>query len=251
MDSTTLSAGARVPARARISHRPPAFDGYPYLVTRIGRCPLRHMAVLPGDWPRERLLDLTRRQAATNRLDTCLCLGPHDAVYVTADGALSEASLVPFGSPVVDSLILAESLPETIELAARRRSLARFAAAHRGSGYIAGDGLEAGRPATAADIERLAGTDASGNPDGLARCPGCLRMRGDFLARKGEGNGDMAARVIRVHCRCENHNLCAGCGAPLAEDRLSSYSWDGAERKVWYQAAYAALSHRCRGAKGR
>ena len=137
-------------------------------------------------------------------------------------------------------------LPETLELAARRKSLARFAATHSGSGYIVGDGREGGRPATGADFERLSGVDASGNPNGLTRCPECRWLRGDFLALKGQGNGDMAARVIRVHCRCENYNRCAGCGAPLAAERLSSYSWDDAQNKVWYRAAYSALSHHCR-----
>jgi len=28
------------------------FDGYPYLVARIGRTQLRHITLLPADWPR-------------------------------------------------------------------------------------------------------------------------------------------------------------------------------------------------------
>jgi len=57
-----------------------AFDGYPYLVTRIGHSALRHLAVLPATWPQERLVGLTRRQALANRLDTCLVLGPGRAI---------------------------------------------------------------------------------------------------------------------------------------------------------------------------
>ncbi len=245
MKSTTSCVGARPSAGPRVPHLPPAFDGYPYLVTRIGHCPLRHMAVLPAEWPRERLLDLARRQAAANRLDTCLCLGPGDAIYVTADGTVSEADSVPSGSPVVDRLVLAESFPDTPDLSARRAALARFAAANRGAGYIVGDGLESGRAAGHADIERLSGTGADGIPNGLTRCPDCSRFRGDYLALTGQGNGDMTPRVIRVHCRCENLNRCAGCGEPLANWRLSAYYWDEIERKVWYIAAYCALSHHC------
>jgi len=33
----------------------PVFDGYPYLVSRIGHTPLRHIALMPADWPRERI----------------------------------------------------------------------------------------------------------------------------------------------------------------------------------------------------
>jgi hypothetical protein len=246
MKPTTPRAGARASSLNRVPALPPSFDGYPYLVTRIGHCPLRHMAVLPADWPRERLLDLACRQAAINRLDTCLCLGSDDAIYVTPEGEVSRASFVPFGSPVVGRLVLADSFPDTPDLAARRAALARFAAVQRGSGYLVGDGLEGGELATDADIARLSGNGPDGFPPGLTRCPECGRLRGDFLALNGEGNGDKTPRVIRVHCLCENGNRCAGCGGALADWRLSSYFWDEAERKVWYEAAYAALSHHCR-----
>src|SRR3990172_6670868 len=56
----------RIPSEAaRRAHDslPEPFDGYPYLVTRIGQTALRHLAVLPADWSRERLLDVARRQA--------------------------------------------------------------------------------------------------------------------------------------------------------------------------------------------
>jgi hypothetical protein len=74
---------------------------------------------------------------------------------------------------------------------------------------------------------------------------GCERLKGDYLALAGEGDGDMRPRVIRVYCRCENHNRCARCGETLAEWRLSAYHWDEAQAKVRYVAAYCALSHRC------
>ena len=246
MKPTTPRAGARASSLNRVPALPPLFDGYPYLVTRIGYCPLRHMAVLPAEWPRERLLDLARRQAAINRLDTCLCLDSDDAIYVATEGELSPASFVPSGSPVVGRLVLADSFPDTLDLAARRAALGRFAALERGSGYIVGDGLEGGELATDADIARLSGNGRDGVPAGLARCPECRRLRGDFLALNGEGNGAMTPRVIRVHCLCENNNRCAGCGEPLAAERLSAYFWDEADRKAWYVAAYSALSHHCR-----
>ena len=243
MNPTTARVGA--PASAE-PHLPPVFDGYPYLVTRIGHSALRHLAVLPAEWPHERLLDLAVRQALANRLDTCLCMGPASAVYVSADSGTQEASFVPFGGPVVDRLVLAEVLAETPDLASRRDALRRFAAANQGSGYIVGDGLERGELADDADIERLSGVSAADIPNGLTRCSECRWLRGDYLALRGQGNGDMRPRVIRVHCRCENHNRCAGCGRTLADWRLSAYYWDEVQRKVWYVAAYCALSHRCR-----
>ena len=56
----------------------------------------------------------------------------------------------------------------------------------------------------------------------------------------------MTPRVVRIHCRCENHNRCAACCEPLADTRLSAYGYDEARGSVYYLAAYAALSHRCR-----
>ena len=224
---------------------PHPFTGYPYLVTRIGHSPLRNMSVLPADWSRERLLDLARRQAIANQLETCLCLGPTESVFVSPDGTTSVAELIPIGVPLVDRLALAEPIPDTPELVARRDRLVAFAESLKGSGYLVGDGLEGGRPASADDISRLSGRDTHGIPAGLSRCATCGRFTGDFLATKGEGNGDMRRRVVRVHCTCENHNHCARCGEPLAESRLSAYEFNEADGKVWYAAAYIGLSHRC------
>ena len=88
---------------------PQPFDGYPYVVTRIGHTALRSVAVVPIDWSRERLIDLTRRQAIANQLETCLCLGPAESVFVTPDGTATRSDFVPVGMPVVDGLALADS----------------------------------------------------------------------------------------------------------------------------------------------
>ena len=230
--------------RAEITAAEP-FGGYPYLVTRIGRSALRHMAVLPADWPRGRLLDLARRQAETNRLETSLCIGPADAVFFTSEGESVESAVIPIGTPVVEQLALGEPVPQSDEVAAHRADLRAYADRSNPGGYVVGDGLEGGRRATSADIDRLSRQQPDGVPAGLARCAICRRFAGDYLAIKGEGDGDLTPRVIRVHCRCENHNRCAGCGETLADWRLSAYLYDEANRSVRYLAAYAAFSHRC------
>ena len=226
---------------------PEPFHGYPYLVTRIGHSALRHMAVLPADWPRGRLLDLARRQAEANRLETCLCLGPSDAVFFNPDGEAVDSAIIPTGFPVVEQLALAEPIPQTDEVALRRVDLRAHAERlNQGGRYQVGDGLEGGRPATPEDIDRLSGRETDGVPKGLSRCTTCRWFGGDYLALNGEGDGDLTPRVIRVHCRCENRNRCAGCGARLADWRLSAYHYDEAGRRVRYVAAYSAFSHRCR-----
>lgn len=241
---TSHATGRVLPGRLESFGVPP-FDGYPYLVSRIGHSALRHIAPVPVDWPRDRLVDLARRQRDANRLDTCLVLGRHDGLYFDLHGGERRAGHMPYGLPVTDRLRLGESLPETAELADRRARLAAFDETYRGKGYIVGDNLEGGRPADPDDIERLSEPGVDGVPAGLRRCPICRRLAGEYLALKGEGNGDLTPRVIEVHCRCANHNRCAACAGPLAATRLSSYFFDEEERGVWYLAAYAALSHRC------
>jgi len=233
------------PVQEEPSTRPLPFDGFPYLVSRIGRTTLRHIALLPADWPRARLVEAAHRQVAANRLDTCLCLGPEEAVYVAADGTESTGDDLPWGVPVVGALALPEPLPRAPELLARHAALQAFARRHPASGYLVGDGLEGGRPATAEDVKRLSGRDDDGVPRGLGRCAACGQFRGDFLALEGEGNGDMTPRVVSVHCRCENHNRCARCGEPLAGWRLSAYHFAETDRAVRYAAAYMAFAHRC------
>ena len=46
---------------------PPRFDGYPYLVSRIGRSALRHIVLVPADWPRDRIVATARAMAEANR----------------------------------------------------------------------------------------------------------------------------------------------------------------------------------------
>jgi hypothetical protein len=248
MSRSTPPGGAR--ARRSVAHQIPPFDGYPYLVTRIGHSALRHVAILPATWSRERLLGLAHRQVLANQLDTCLVLGPGDAVYVTTDGGVYRGAHVPTGLPVVERLRLAEHLRRTSGMAARRARLRAYGDAHRGRGYLVGDGLEGGRLATREDLIRLVGLDGEVSPVGLARCPTCGELAGDYLATKGEGNGDRRPRVIHVHCQCENHNRCARCGGPLAERRLSAYHFVEDTGSVCYVAAYCAFSHRCRRIRG-
>ncbi len=186
------------------------------------------------------------RQRPTG-FDTCLCLGAAEAVYVAAEGAESTSSELPRGAPVVGAIATAETPEGTPELRARWADLQAFARRHPGRGYLVGDGLERGHRATPEDVKRLSGAGEDGIPGGLQRCDGCGDFRGDYLAVRGEGNGDMTPRVVPVHCRCDNHNRCARCGGTLAEWRLSAYHFAEADRAVRYAAAYMALGHRCQG----
>jgi len=224
----------------------PAFDGFPYLVTRIGRTPLRHVALLPTDLTRSHLIHLARRQAQANQLEAALCLGTDEALYFDTSGSLSQTAAPPVGSPVTDRLALAEALSWPADLQGRRNALASFA--DRVSikcGHLVGDGLEAGRYAHIGDSERFLLGPMDGIPKGMHPCGRCGERAGEFLVTRGEGNGDQKPRVIPVHCRCENHNRCAFCGGPLYSRRLSAYYWDDDLWRVTYVAAYNGLNHHC------
>ncbi len=222
------------------------FLGFPYLVVRIGHTPLRHLSVLPADWNRDRLLEVARRQVASNRLDACLCLGLEEGVYLALDGREWTASLSVWGVPLAGQLHLPVPLPPSEELNRRVRALAAFIEREGSTdGCLVGDGLEGGRRATPAEVARLAVRDPEARPPGLVRCADCGWLRGEWLATQGEGNGDRTPRVVEIHCRCQNHNRCARCGGPLAASRLSAYRYDEAQRRPLYLAAYAALGHRC------
>jgi len=217
--------------------RSPRFEGHPYLVSRIGRCALRHIALVPADWPRERVVALARAQARANHLETAACFGPDDAVYVDAGGDQDWDGPSPSGIYVIERLHLAEPVPESEELAARRALLHAFEQARRPAGYVVGDGTERGRRARPEDRGRLAGRGPGGLPAGLHRCERCGHAAGAALRDEVE--------VVRVSCACDNHNRCARCLLPIAEHRLSAWHWDEEAGAARHLAAYAAFSHRC------
>jgi hypothetical protein len=215
----------------------PRFDGYPYMVSRIGKNAVRHIALLPTDWPRERIIALARAQAEANRFETAACFGPDDAEYVAFDTARTWSGPTPTGIYVIDRLKLPESLPETDELAVRQTWFAAFEKATRTGGYLVGDGTDRGEYLRPEYRARLTGRAADGLPVGLRRCEECGEAAGDYL------RGGVAR--IRCYCACDNHNRCARCLTPLAAHRLSAWFWDDARDSAWHLAAYAAFTHRC------
>lgn len=260
----------------------PVFDGYPYLISRIGHTPLRHIALVPADLPRERIIDLARAQASANRFDAAACLAIDDVVYVYPDGSAAPSGVVPAGDPVTDRLRLAEDFPETPELAARRARLHDFQERHRGTGYLIGDGLEHERPATPEDRARHkepvpeSQREAWACPDHgaeaievrasrylkadyhvclvcdkdeidwpVVQAPATLRRCGICGGYAGPCLIEGRDVVVTCECACENPNRCARCGEPLSDRRLSAWYWDEGSGSPWYVAAYSGLGHRC------
>jgi hypothetical protein len=62
---------------------------------------------------------------------------------------------------------------------------------------------------------------------------------------------ELRRQVMRVHCRCENHNRCARCGEQLAKRRLNANYYRESDRQIWHVPGFRGLSHRCRSLDGR
>ena len=68
---------------------------YPYLITRVVPG-MYHIIVLPKGEPTD-LVEIARTQTFFNKLETCLVLGPEEAIYFTPDGAEMRGSVIPAG----------------------------------------------------------------------------------------------------------------------------------------------------------
>lgn len=163
---------------------PPPFDGYPYLVARIGRTALRHFSVLPAEWSRDRLVDLLCRQAEANQLETCLCLGPIDAVYVKPPGLPTPAPHIPTGIPVLDRLVVADPLPDSADLARRHAALVATRSA-------------TGRPGTWWGM-----VSRAARPPRTRTSPGC-GAPGPMGCRRASGGAGPAGSCAASISRCE------------------------------------------------
>ena len=218
------------------------FDGFPYLVVRMG--PAVYLVIpVPKDAPREELIALARHQAVSNRLSTCLAFGLRDGVYCEADGSLTARELIPRGgTQITGPLRLGRELGREGELRGREERLrAYLRERHPRPGVVMGDLEKGGREPSPEERERLGGAHPAGVPRGLARCATCGEWRGECL----DPNPRFGGLLVRVSCRCENENRCARCGGLLHEQALNSNYYDEGSGRVMHVAGFVALGHRC------
>lgn len=242
---------------------------YPYLITWLE---IRHVLPLPRGLPDWALRNLARQQAQCNRLPTWLVVGPDLAVYFDAEGYEALSGTPPI-TPILTAGRLAglPAIQQAAEYPDRQQRFIRATAARlkgaTGSMFNLGhrarwarraisegfnntpvqgadghmDVYDRGRPASVNELIRLSGHQIFDVPKGLARCPACLEWRGTCLGTKREET----ARIFQSTCRCDNHNLCASCGGPLAIRKLNSYFYDEAQKSICHFPGYWAYTHRC------
>ncbi len=225
----------------------PAFDGFPYLVTRVVPS-LHHVLLLPRRWDIEHLVRFAQRQVTANRFLTCLVLAEDLCIYFNEDGSGRRSSEIPRGVRIVsEKLQPAEPVPESPELSVRRMELVLLEEAQdRGPGttIIMGHLTKGGRLPTPEEEERLKGTQAGNVPRGLLPCLQCGEWRGECF--------DTLCRdlVVRVHCRCENDNRCAACGGLLYERKLNANYFEPGDGTIWHTPGFSAFHHLCVSEKG-
>jgi hypothetical protein len=215
------------------------FEGFPYVVTRVVPAMYHHM-VLPDEVDEAALVDIARRQARANVLETCLVLSADSALFIGADGCEHRSKAPRGGFVVIDRLQPCRSFTQTERLVARRLALDRFIAeGPPRTGYVLGDLTCGRRPATLDEMVMLAGTQADGVPRGLGRCSGCGEWRGHCLSPS------LADHVIEVHCRCANDNRCAACGRLLHTRKLNANEYSERDGRIWHTPGFSGLGHIC------
>lgn len=271
---TSVRIPVTTPEQQQLVESLPYFDGFPYLVTRVVPN-LYHINIYPGPdvlkgdlfdegW-KDYLIAIARRQVEANGLEACLAFGPHEGVWYRPDGSYCHNDIIPRGGILVAGKFrlplelhdISDRIGTQAELFApadlewrlvdplwdmtnRQRQLDHLVAGGRQEGYLRGDSIHGGRPATQDDIDRLTGR-LHGIPRGLERCPTCYAFRGECLAEI-EGHGHL---VLPVHCQCDNENRCAHCGGLLSDHKLNSNYYDENSGEALYVPGFCAFSHRC------
>jgi len=178
-----------------------------------------------------------------NRLKTCLVLGERSCIYLTLDGTLIPDDSLPGSTGYVAGKLLSSfDFFEDDELRDRAERLKAFIDSHRHNGYLFGDLQKGGRQATEEELKQFSCTQENGIPEGLVYCGRCGRWRGQCL----DPNPRFQNMLMKVHCRCENDNLCARCGQPLYEFKLNANYFDPENGQIWHVPAFCAFGHVCR-----
>ena len=226
---------------AATSLKLPVFNGYPYLVVRL-QPDFYHLSILPTDRTLRALGEVGRSQAQINDLQVCLALGPNSCFFYQPDGTETESDYVPRRGIVACGVLKsAEDFPMTSEIVERLRSLEAFAKSVSGQEYAFGDLTKGGREPSKFDAESLPGSQPNGIPLGLTRCGGCGDWRGKCL----DPDPLVPGLLIRIHCLCENMNLCAHCLHRLCDRKVDASYYSEQDGKIWYIPGSCALRHRC------
>jgi hypothetical protein len=219
----------------------PVLDAYPFLVVRL-QPEFYHLSILPADRELRALRDVGRSQAQINDLQVCLALGPDSCFFYQPDGTEDESDYIPRrGIIACGTLKTADVFPMSAEIVERRLRLDAFAKSVNGGGYAFGDLTRGGHEPSKFDAESLTGSQPNDIPFGLTRCSGCGEWSGECI----DPDPLIPGLLIRIHCLCENMNLCAHCLHRLCDRKVDASYYSEQDGKIWYVPGFCALRHRC------
>jgi hypothetical protein len=113
-------------------------------------------------------------------------------------------------------------------------------------GVIFGDLSKGSRSPSPEEVLRLSGRQRNGVPCGLVQCATCGDWTGDCF----DPSPHLSGRIVRVHCPCENDNLCATCGKILYGRKLNANYYNPADGEIWHVPGFSGLSHECSASSG-
>lgn len=218
------------------------FAGFPYLLTRI--LPnFYHIILLPSYLNLAELQVVAHRQVISNWLDTYLVLSENSTIHYAPDGRSEHPKTPPSCSLFTAyKLLLPFDFTKDDEFRQRKNLLdALIKNVKRRGGYLFGDLSKGGRYATPEELERLKGFQENGVPKGLVYCEKCGYYRGVCL----DPNPIFKGMIMQVYCLCQNNNLCARCGYPLAEYKLNANYYEKRDGMIWHVPGFSGLSHVC------
>jgi len=229
------------PIPHQTSSEAPLFKGFPYILTHLAGC-LYHIILLPQAGGHSPQIDTARHQAQANRLPTWLVVSETEALFFEAGLYVPGKVAVPRPRSILyGKLVPQEVIPEEREILFRYLTLGLHVDYLHGDGpgLFVGDVTKGGRPARAAEVDRLSGHQSTGVPRGLRQCTTCRAWYGACL--------DTADPylLVRVHCRCQADNRCARCGQLLYGLKLDSNYFSEADGQIWHVPGFAAIKHRC------
>jgi hypothetical protein len=228
-------ADGNAPGVGHAGYRPVALGAYAPCLLVVFVPLLHHVQPLPADVNDDELSFLARRQAELNRLESYLVLDRNRCIAFGPDGSESALNRPPITRNIVTRRLHAVRPLRSADVLRREAELSE----RRGGGYVVGDLLKGGHPASDGEIERLGGTWSNGVPFGLTRCITCGEWRGECLDPKPF----IPFYVIPVHCACDNHNRCAACGQLLNARRLNGNYYSEEDGAVWHVPGFSAASH--------
>lgn len=221
-----------------------AFAGFPYIMTYVVPY-FYHIILLPESWSLKTMLDMAELQARRNRLDTWLVFSKEDIVKFPAYGELELVTAPPVAKIILsDKLLPAYDIPEDEELKRRKALLNKvIEEIKQRGGYVFGDLSKGGRRPDWNEIRDLSGFQPNGIHKGLEQCPKCGYYRGECLDRIKLPM--YLPMVVKVHCLCENDNLCARCAEPLYKYKLNANYYETETRTIWHVPGFCAFDHSC------